>query len=113
MPARTNDQNLNRTARVGDRNGTRRYVTVAGTQHRYFNYRYNYRSLADTCWLQRRTVTFDHTASPGPSSTPFYNQYRYEDRLFDVTSAKSSGMIPVEPGGSGAMRTVCWSRSLI
>src|SRR3546814_6799996 len=43
MPALTNDQNLNRTARVVDRNGTRRYVTVAGTQHRYFNYRYNYR----------------------------------------------------------------------
>src|SRR3546814_1395544 len=30
MPALTNDQNLNRTARVVDRNGTRRYVTVAG-----------------------------------------------------------------------------------
>src|SRR3546814_14225687 len=93
MPALTNDQNLNRTARVVDRNGTRRYVTVAGTQHRYFNYRYNYRSLDDTCWLQRRTVTFDHTASPGPSSTPFYNQYRYEDRLFDVSSAISGGTI--------------------
>src|SRR3546814_4825972 len=39
MPALTNDQNLNRTARVVDRNGTRRYVTVAGTQHRYFKYR--------------------------------------------------------------------------
>src|SRR3546814_7976384 len=37
MPALTNDQNLNRTARVVDRNGTRRYVTVAGTQHRYLD----------------------------------------------------------------------------
>src|SRR3546814_5362074 len=86
MPALTNDQNLNRTARVVDRNGTRRYVTVAGTQHRYFNYRYNYRSLDDTCWLQRRTVTFDHTASPGPSSTPFYNQYRSEEHTSELQS---------------------------
>src|SRR3546814_19214483 len=106
MPALTNDQNLNRTARVVDRNGTRRYVTVAGTQHRYFNYRYNYRSLDDTCWLQRRTVTFDHTASPGPSSTPFYNHYRYEARLFDVSSAKRGGHISVDTRNAGAMGNV-------
>src|SRR3546814_17734837 len=108
MPALTNDQNLNRTARVVDRNGTRSYVTVAGTQHRYFNYRYNYRSLDDTCWLQRRTVTFDHAASPAPSSTPFYNQYRYEDRLFDVSSAKSGGPISVDTRDSGARRNIGW-----
>ena len=113
MPALTDDQNLNRTARVVDRNGTRRYVTVAGTQHRYINYRYNYRSSDDTCWLQRRTVTFDHTASPAPSSTPFYNQYRYEDRLFDVSSAKSGGTISVDTGDSGAFRSVGWSGCVI
>ena len=113
MPALTDAQNMNRTARVVDRNGTRRYVTVAGTQHRYFNYRYNYNSSDDTCWLQRRTVTFDHTASPAPSSTSFFSQYRYEDRLFDVSSAKNGGTISVDTGDSGALQSVSWSGCVI
>lgn len=113
MPALTDAQNMTRTARVVDRNGTRRYVTVAGTQHRYFNYRYNYNSSDDTCWLQRRTVTFDHTASPAPSSTSFFSQYRYEDRLFDVSSAKNGGTISVDTGDSGALQSVSWSGCVI
>ncbi|MFC3784888.1 Flp pilus assembly protein TadG [Sphingopyxis italica] len=113
MPALTDAQNMNRTARVVDGGGTRRFVTVAGTQHRYLDYRYNYNSSDDTCWLQRRTVTFDHAASPTPSSTSFFSQYRYEDRLFDVSSAKSGGTISVDTGDSGALRTVSWSGCVI
>lgn len=113
MPALINAQDVNRTAQVVDRNGTRRYVTVAGTQHRYFNYRYNYNSFDDTCWLQRRAVTFTHAASPNPSSTSFYSQYRYEDRLFDVSNAKSGGTISVDTGNSGALRNVRWSGCVI
>ncbi len=113
MPALTTAQDMNRTARVVDKDGTRRYVTVAGTQHRYFNYRYNYSGSDDTCWLQRRTVTFDHSASPAPSATSFYNQYRYEDRVFNVSSAKSGGTISVDTGNSGALRTVRWSGCVI
>src|SRR3546814_14205220 len=48
MPALPNDQNLNRTARVVARHGTRRYVTVAGPPPRYFTSRYIYRTLDNT-----------------------------------------------------------------
>lgn len=113
MPALTDEQDLNLTAQIVDRNGTRRYVTVAGTRHRYYNYRYDYSWSDDTCWLQRRTVTFDHAASPSPSSTPFYNRYRYEDRVFDVSDAKSGGTISVDTGNSGALRSVAWSGCVI
>lgn len=113
MPALTTAQDMNRTARVVDKDGTRRYVTVAGTQHRYFNYRYNYSGSDDTCWLQRRTVTFDHAASPAPSATSFFSQYRYEDRVFNVSSLKSGGTISVDTGDSGALRTVSWSGCVI
>ena len=108
-PALVGAQDINKTARIVDKDGNRLSVTVAGSQHRYYNYRYQYNSGNSTCWLQRRTVTFDHTASPAPSSTAFYNQYRYEDRVFNVSSMKSGGTITVDTGNSGADRTVSWS----
>jgi Flp pilus assembly protein TadG len=109
MPALTTAQDINKTARVVDKDGTRRFVTVAGTKHRYYNYRYQYNSADSTCWLQRRTVTFDHAASPAPSSTAFYSQYRYEDRVFDVSAMKAGNTITVDTGNSGADRAVGWS----
>lgn len=109
MPALVTEQDMNKTARIVDAAGTRRYVTAAGTQHRYYNYRYNYNTANSTCWIQRRTVTFDHAASPAPSSTPFNSQYRYEDRIFDVSGAKAGGTITVDSGNAGANRTVSWS----
>ncbi len=108
MPALTNAQDLNKTAQIVDKNGTRRYVTVAGSQHRYYTYRYSYNTFGSTCWLQRRTVTVDHAASPAPT-TSFYNQYRYEDRVFDVSAMKAGNSITVDTGNSGANRTVSWS----
>lgn len=113
MPALQASQDMNKTAYVVDKNGTRRYVTVAGSRHYVYNYRYNYNSSTSTCWLQRRTVTYDHAASAAPSSTQFYNQYRYEDRVFDVSSAKSGGTITVDTGDSGANRSYSWSGCLI
>ncbi len=109
MPALVGAQDINKTARIVDKDGNRLSVTVAGTQHRYYNYRYNYNTFSSTCWLQRRTVTFDHAASPAPSSTAFYNQYRYEDRVFDVSAMKAGNSITVDTGNSGANRTVSWS----
>ena len=109
MPALVGSQNMNKTARIVDKDGNRIFVTVAGSKHRYYNYRYQYNSVNSTCWLQRRAVTFDHTASAAPSSTAFYSQYRYEDRVFDVSSMKSGGSITVDTGNSGADRTVSWS----
>ncbi|MBA3941089.1 MAG: hypothetical protein C0520_07765 [Sphingopyxis sp.] len=109
MPALTDAQDINKTTRVVDKDGTRRYVTVAGTRHRFFNYRYQYNSANSTCWLQRRTVTYDHAASPTPSSTSFFSQYRYEDRVFDVSAMKAGNSITVDTGNSGANRTVSWS----
>lgn len=109
MPALTTAQDVNKTARIVDKDGTRRYVTVAGTKHRYVNYRYNYNSSNSTCWLQRRTVTFDHAASPAPSTTPFNSQYRYEDRVFDVSAIKAGDPITVDTANSGANRSVNWS----
>lgn len=109
MPALVNAQNINKTAQIVDKDGTRRFVTVAGSQHRYYNYRYSYNTFSSTCWLQRRTVTFDHAASPTPSATSFNNQYRYEDRVFDVSAMKAGNSITVDTGNSGADRTVSWS----
>jgi Flp pilus assembly protein TadG len=109
MPALTTGQDMNKTAYIVDAGNVRRYVTVAGAKHAYFNYRYNYNTTDSTCWLQRRTVTFDHATSPTPSSTPFNNQYRYEDRVFDVSNLKTGGTINVDTGDSGANRNLAWA----
>ena len=108
-PALTTAQDMNKTAYVVDKDGTRRYVTVAGSKHAFIDYRYEYNTVNSTCWLQRRTVTFDHATSPAPSSTSFNNQYRYEDRVFDVSNLKTGGTITVDTGISGANSTIGWS----
>ena len=84
-------------------------MTVAGSKHAFIDYRYEYNTVNSTCWRQRRTVTFDHATSPAPSSTSFNNQYRYEDRVFDVSNLKTGGTITVDTGISGANSTIGWS----
>lgn len=115
MPALSTDQDMNKTGWAVRSNGNRIYVTVAGTRHRYYNYRYQYNSSNSTCWLQRRVVTFDHAASPSPTSgsPSFFSQYRYEDRVFDVSNLKTGGTITVNTGNSGGNRTVSWSGCVI
>ncbi|HWV59892.1 MAG TPA: TadE/TadG family type IV pilus assembly protein [Sphingopyxis sp.] len=115
MPALSTEQDMNRTGWAVRSNGNRIFATVAGTRHRYFNYRYQYNSSNSTCWLQRRTVTFDHAASPSPTSgSPSFNsQYRYEDRVFDVSNMKAGGTITVNTGNSGGNRTLSWSGCVI
>jgi hypothetical protein len=60
MPALTTGQDMNKTAYIVDAGNVRRYVTVAGAKHAYFNYRYNYNTTDSTCWLQRAPVTSIH-----------------------------------------------------
>src|SRR3546814_16604525 len=75
---------MNRTTWFVDKNGTRRYVNDNKTVHRRYNYRYTWSD--GKCLLQGREVTFTHAAASNPTSSSFENRYRYEDRLFDVSS---------------------------
>lgn len=99
--------NPNRTGYLVDRNDVPRYVNDTATQHRYHNYRYVW--SGGKCWLQRRTTTFTHSSAPNPSTTQFRSRYRYSDRLFDVSGAKSGGALVVDTGDNGNDRSYYWS----
>src|SRR3546814_17991586 len=87
---------MNRTTWFVDKNGTRRYVNDNKTVHRRYNYRYTWSD--GKCLLQGREVTFTHAAASNPTSSSFENRYRYEDRLFDVSSVKSGSALVTDTG---------------
>ncbi|SNS83328.1 TadE/TadG family type IV pilus assembly protein [Sphingopyxis indica] len=97
---------MNRTTWFVDKNGTRRYVNDNKTVHRRYNYRYTWSD--GKCLLQGREVTFTHAAASNPTSSSFENRYRYEDRLFDVSSVKSGSALVTDTGDNGASRSYNW-----
>ena len=105
-PVSSGSPNTNRTAYYVDQNGTRIYAYDTNLNYTYYNYRYNW--TGSKCVLQRRTVTY---ARPSTSVAPvqtFYDRYRYEDRLFDVSTAKNGASITTDTGDSGANFSASW-----
>lgn len=107
-PSTVNTPDMNKTGRWVDSNGTRRYSNDKETVHYYYNYSYD--MDGGLCWLQRRLVTYTQTkaATKNADSPSFNNQYRYEDRLFDVSSIKSGGTLTVDTGYQGATGNYSW-----
>lgn len=101
--------NANKGAYFVDKDDVRRVVDDAGTKHSYYNYRYNWDSANSKCVLQRRTVSFTHTAVTKPTAA-FRTRYRYEDRVFDVSATKSSPYsLTADTGDSGVDSTYTWA----
>lgn len=99
--------NANKGAYFVDKDEVRRFVDDTGTKHSYYNYRYNWDSAKSRCVLQRRTVSFTHTAVAKPTAA-FRTRYRYEDRVFDVSGTKTSYTLTTDTGDSGADKTYTW-----
>lgn len=105
-PVSSGSPNPNRTSYYVDQNGNRIYAYDTALSYQYYNYRYSW--TGGKCVLQRRTVTY---ARPSTSVAPvqtFYDQYRYEDRLFDVTQAKTGNPLVTDTGDSGANFSATW-----
>ncbi|NIJ39055.1 Flp pilus assembly protein TadG [Sphingopyxis panaciterrae] len=111
-PTATATPGMNRTARLVDPSDTRVYSDDTGKIHYYYNYRYTYTS--SKCWLQQRKRTYTQTTAAAKPSLAFRNQYRYEDRLFDVSALKTAGgEITVDTGSSGTNKTYKWSGCIV
>ena len=108
---------MNRTARwIDSSDSSARYSDDKNKVH-YF-YRYKYALSGGKCWLQRQLVTFTQTAAATTAATKSFNkstsQYRYEDRLFNVSAVKTGGTLTVDTGDNGTVKTdYTWSGCII
>lgn len=105
-PGNASTPNANLTARIQDKDGKQLFVESSGTRHKYFNYAYEWQNGA--CWLKRRIVTRNHAEWTAPSSRAFL-QYRYEDRLFDVSAVKTGSSVSADIGSNESTGTYSWS----
>lgn len=105
-PVSSGSPDVNRTSYYVDQNGNRIYAYDTNLSYKYYNYRYNWAS--SKCWLQRRTVTYTRPSTSIAPVQSFYSQYRYEDRLFDVTQAKTGTPLVTDTGDNGANFSATW-----
>lgn len=105
-PVSSGAPNVNRTSYYVDQNGNRIYAYDTALTYTFINYRYNWAS--SKCWLQRRTVTYTRPSTSVAPTQAFYSRYRYEDRLFDVTQAKTGTALVTDTGDSGANFSATW-----
>jgi len=105
-PVSSGSPDVNRTSYYVDQNGNRIYAYDTNLSYKYYNYRYNWAS--GQCWLQRRTVTYTRPSTSVAPVQSFYGQYRYEDRLFDVTQAKTGMPLVTDTGDSGSNFSATW-----
>lgn len=79
----------------------------------YFTYRYNWSS--NQCRRQRQTMRFLRSipATVVQPPVPVFQQYRYEDRVFDVASARTGSTITANVGDNGSNVSATWGGCII
>ena len=67
------------------------------------------------CRVQRRTDTFTRTTPSTVTQPPIptFSTYRYEDRPFDVTAARSGGTVTYDVGDRGVGESHSWNGCII
>lgn len=106
-PSSSQTPDMNQTARWVDSSGNPVY-TKDTTKVNYY-YTYKYELLSGKCWLRRQRVTYTYKTAATKSATKgAISQYRYQDRLFDVSAAKTGGSMNVDIWYDGTAKPVTW-----
>ncbi len=101
----------NQTAQYVDGDGNR--ITTYDTEqdYEYYNYRYWWNDNRNKCRLQRRQITFRRTQTTTVTEVPvqeFDDKYVYQDRVFDVSQAKTGAALVTDVGDAGVSQTDYW-----
>ena len=90
-------------------------VTTYEDRQNFQFYNYQHVWTGGQCRRQRRTGTFTRTTPSTVTQPPIpvFSRYRYEDRVFDVSSAKSGGSVTYDVGDKGADLSASWSGCII
>lgn len=113
VPASVTGVTRTQTGQYVDSNGN--LVTTYNDSQTFEYYTYRYVWSSSQCRRQRQTMRFVRTT---PSTVvqppiPVFQQYRYEDRVFDVASARTGSSITANVGDSGANVTATWGGCII
>ncbi len=107
-PTTSGGQGSTQTGQYIDGNGNRVTTSNLTQAYRYFEYRYVWTS--SSCRLQSRTMQYTQTTPSTLTQPPVqtFSNYTYQDRVFDVASAKSGSAIVTNTGDSGANFSATW-----
>ena len=114
-PSPSGSPDYNQTGQYVD--GDTRVTTYDTEQDYTFRtYRYSWRSSNSTCRRQYRNGYFTRTYTTTVTETKtdvFDNRYTYQDRVFDVSGAKTGSAIVTDTGDSGVNVSHTWGGCLI
>jgi Flp pilus assembly protein TadG len=117
VPVSTGVQPPTQTGQYVDADGNLVTTYNNNENFRFNTYRHNWVKPKNKwiCRVERRTDTFTRTTPSTVTQPPVqvFSTYRYEDRPFDVTAARSGGTVTYDVGDNGVGETVGWNGCII